>query len=152
MTPPPWGPDALRMRRQVIRKLQARLAPGRASWVKRNRYYYGSIARLFQFLIEPGKRVLSVRSDLGQFLSAVKPRRGVGVELTPELAAEARKANPAWEYIVADPEQYVPGEKFDYIVVANIGDTVDVQRAFQLFARPGRRDSPAPARRAWNEG
>ncbi len=131
MTPPPWGPDALRMRRQVIRKLQARLAPGRESWVKRNGYYYKSIARLFQFLIEPGKRVLSVRSDLGQFLSAVKPRRGVGVELTPELAAEARSANPAWNYVVSDPEQYVPDEKFDYIMVANIGDTVDVQRAFQ---------------------
>ena len=32
---------------------------------------------------------------------------------------------------MADPEQFVADEKFDYIVVANIGDTVDVQRALQ---------------------
>ncbi len=126
-----WGPAALQARRETIRALQARLAPNRKAWVEKNRYYYESISRLFRFLIEPGKRVLSIRSDLGQFLTAVNPQRGVGVELTPELAAEAAKLNPQWDYRVADPEQFVADEKFDYIVVANIGDTVDVQRALQ---------------------
>ena len=126
-----WGPGALQARKDAICALQAKVAPQRKQWVVRNRYFYETVYRLFRFLVEPGKRVLSVRCGLGNFLTAVAPRRGVGIELTPELIAEAQKANPQWVYAALDPEQFIPQEKFDYIIVGNTGDIVDVQRVFQ---------------------
>ncbi len=131
-----WGPGGLQARRDAIRALQAKVAPSRRSWIERNTYFYSLVHRLYRFLVEPDKRVLSVRCSLGNALSAVKPRRGVGIELTPELIAEARKANPQWEYIIADPEQFVPSGQFDYIIVGETGDTVDVQRLL-LNLKPG---------------
>lgn len=129
--PPQSGPEALETRRKAIRLLQAKVAPTRKSWIDRNPYFYKGINGLYRFLVEPGKRVLAVRCNLGHQLSAVNPSVGLGVELTPELVAEARRANPKWDYLVADPEQFVPERKFDYIIVGDTADLVDAQRVFQ---------------------
>jgi len=132
--PPPSlasGPAALQARRQAIRSLQAKVAPQRKSWVDKNRYFYDGVNSLYRFLVEPGKRVLAVRCSLGQQLSAVAPKSGLGIELTPELVQEARRTNPMWDYAVADPEEFIPTSKFDYIILGDTADIVDVQRVFQ---------------------
>ena len=60
-----WGPAALEERRERTRSLLARIASRRESWIKRNRYYYGLLSRLLRFLVEPHKKVLSVRCGTG---------------------------------------------------------------------------------------
>jgi hypothetical protein len=125
------GPAALQRRRDAIRALQARIAPERRRWVERNRYFYAQLGALYRFLVEPGRRVLAVRCSLGSALAAVRPARGLGIELTEELAAEARRAHPGCEFRVAEPEQYRPEEKFDYILVGDTGDIVDLGQVFR---------------------
>jgi hypothetical protein len=60
-----WGPAALEQRRQRTREHLAQIAPRREGWITNNRYYYELLARLLRFLVEPQKRVLSVRCDTG---------------------------------------------------------------------------------------
>jgi len=62
-----WGPAALERRRERTRNHLASIASRREGWIKRNRYYYELLGRLLRFLVEPQKRVLSVRCDIGTF-------------------------------------------------------------------------------------
>ncbi|HEY6185955.1 MAG TPA: hypothetical protein VIW67_27175, partial [Terriglobales bacterium] len=64
-----WGPAALDERRERTRNHLAKIAVCREDWIKRNRYYYELLNRLLCFLIEPEKRVLSVRCGTGNLLA-----------------------------------------------------------------------------------
>src|SRR5262245_5304599 len=132
-----WGPAALEQRRERARRHLATIASRRESWIKRNRYYYELLSRLLQFLIEPHKKVLSVGCGTGFHLAAVTPKQGKGIDLCAEIVEIARQRNPSFEFAVGFPDKeefrqlFEPGEKFDYILFDNIGDTVDVLEALR---------------------
>ena len=132
-----WGTAALEQRRKRTRDHLARIAPRRESWIKHNSYYYKLLGRLLQFLVEPQKKVLSVRCDTGNTLAAVRPSQGKGVDICAEIVEIARQRNPSLSFAVAFPDKdefrqaFSPGEMFDYILFNDIGDTVDVLQAFR---------------------
>lgn len=126
---PESGVQALRERNRRNQVHQASTAKTRLNWIRRNRYYYEALIRLLRFLVEPGKRVLNIRCQTGFLLDALRPERGVGVEISPEMVSVARSSSPAFEYHTCFPEDFRPAETFDYILFDSIGDTVDVQRA-----------------------
>jgi SAM-dependent methyltransferase len=132
-----WGPAALEQRRQRTRNHLAQIAPRRESWINRNKYYYELLSRLLRFLVEPGKKVLSVRCGTGNLLAVVRPSTGKGVEICDQMAAIAQQRNPRFEFAVAFPDKqefqqaFKPDEKFDYILFNDIGDTVDVLQALR---------------------
>lgn len=126
-----WGPAALEAKRQALSQLQARQAPRRERWIQANRYFYNRVTDLLRFLIEPGKRVLDVRCGLGQFLDAVKPAYGVGVDLTEEMVALARAKHPQYRFLAQDPEGLDLKETFDYILFQGPSDTVNVLKVLQ---------------------
>src|SRR5437016_447176 len=131
------GPAALEQRREGARQHLAAIASRRESWIKRNRYYYELLSRLLRFLVEPGKRVLSVRCGTGYHLAAVAPSEGKGVDLCAEIVEIARQRDPAFHFEVAFPDKeefrqiFGSDEKFDYILFNGIGDTVDVLQALR---------------------
>ncbi len=128
---PAWGPEALVADRESKRRHQATMTPGRERWIQRNSYYYDCVKRLLGFIIEPGKRVMNVRCQTGHFLDAVQPGRGVGLEISQEMVDLARQRHPSYEYVRADPEDIEPNGKYDYILVNDVSDIVDVERAFE---------------------
>ena len=73
-----WGIAALDQRRRRTQDHLAKIAPRREGWIKRNRYYYDLLNRLLRFLVEPHKKVLSVRCGTGNFLTVVRPSEGQG--------------------------------------------------------------------------
>src|SRR5436190_23261773 len=123
-----WGPAALEQRRERSRQHLAAIASSRESWIKRNGYYYELLSRLLRFLVEPHKKVLSVRCGTGYHLAAVAPKEGKGIDLCAEIVEIARQRNPSFEFAVGFPDKeefqhvFEPGEKFDYILFNNIGD------------------------------
>jgi SAM-dependent methyltransferase len=127
-----WGQAALEQRRERTREQLAQIAPRREDWITSNRYYYKLLARLLRFLVQPQKRVLSVRCDIGNLLAAVEPRAGKGIDICAEIIEIAEQRNPSLKFGVAFPDKeefrqaFRPGEKFDYILFNDIGDTVDV--------------------------
>jgi SAM-dependent methyltransferase len=133
----PWGAAALEERRERTRNHLARIAPRREVWINRNRYYYELLSRLLCFLVEPQKKVLSVRCGTGNLLAVVRPCAGKGVDICDEMLTIARQRNPSFEFAVAFPDKeefwqvFEADEKFDYILFNDIGDTVDVLEALR---------------------
>src|SRR6266487_3043241 len=132
-----WGPAALEERRERTRDQLAKIAARRESWINRNKYYYELLNRLFQFLVEPEKKVLSVRCGTGNLLAVVRPSNGKGIEICREIVDIAQQRNPSFEFAVAFPDKqefqqaFKPDEAFDYILFNDIGDTVDVLQALR---------------------
>ncbi|HTG44096.1 MAG TPA: glycosyltransferase [Verrucomicrobiae bacterium] len=137
-----WGPAALQARRERTATHLAQLAEKRQSWIENNRYYYQLLTRLLQFLVEPGKRVLSLRCSNGVLLAATRPGIGKGIEICEAMADIAREQYSEFSFEVAFPDTKdflscfsENEEPFDYISFNDIDDTVDVQQAL-LNLRP----------------
>src|SRR5947199_4307413 len=132
-----WGPAALEQRRERTRDHLAKIAARRENWINRNRYYYELLDRLLRFLVEPQKKVLSVRCGTGNLLAVVQPSKGKGIDICREIIEIAQQRNPSFEFAVAFPDKeefqqaFKPDEKFDYILFNDIGDTVDVLQALR---------------------
>ena len=132
-----WGPAALEQRRERTRNHLAKIAVRREEWINRNRYYYELLNRLLRFLVEPQKRVLSVRCGTGNLLAVVQPVKGKGIDICPEIVEIAQQRNRSFEFAVAFPDKeefrraFGPEEKFDYILFNDIGDTVDILQALR---------------------
>lgn len=132
-----WGPAALEQRRERTRNHLAKIAVHREGWINRNRYYYDLLNGLLRFLVEPQKRVLSVRCGTGNLLAVVQPIKGKGIDICPAIVEIAQQRNPSFEFAVAFPDKeefrlaFGPTERFDYILCNDIGDTVDVLQALR---------------------
>ena len=132
-----WGPAALEHRRERTREHLASIASRRESWIKRNRYYYELLSRLLRFLVEPEKKVLSVRCGTGNLLTAVRPSNGKGIDICAEIVEIAQKRNTSLNFAVAFPDKdefrevFSPEKSFDYILFNDIDDTVDVLQALR---------------------
>ena len=117
-------------KKQAIREHFNRLASQRAYWQDKASTYYEDQARYFQFLVPEGLRVLELGSGLGNLLAALKPTRGVGVDLSEEMVGEATRLHPSLEFHVGDAETLELHETFDAIILADvIGDLLDVETA-----------------------
>jgi Glycosyl transferase family 2 len=128
-----WGPRALEEMREARRTFQDSVAPHRDDWVRSNRYFYDGLKRVLRFIVEPGKRVLAVRCQLGHLLACVAPSYGVGVEIGEKMVTLASDAHPDLHFLQSEPENLSLGEKFDYILFEHIFDTVDILRAFEAI-------------------
>jgi hypothetical protein len=64
-------------------------------------------------------------------LNAVEPSFGVGVEISENLVAIARRNYPNLHFVTADPEELPIRETFDYVVFSHIFDTVDILAAIE---------------------
>ena len=123
-----------------------RAAPELDKWRSRNHYYYSDLARLHQFLIPAGSRVLEIGCGTGELLQAVRPEVGVGVDISPVAVNLAQRRYPHLRFYCADAETLtlqsicppasaatapLNAPKFDYIICANAASYFsDIQTAF----------------------
>ncbi|BFU91320.1 MAG: Glycosyl transferase [Nitrospira sp.] len=107
-------------------------ADQRIYWEQKARAYYEDQARYFRFLVPEGLHVLEVGSGLGTLLAAVKPARGVGIDLSSEMVKEASRRHPMLEFRVGDVETLELNETFDIIILADlVGHLIDVEAALR---------------------
>lgn len=123
------------MRRRGTSDAQKCVAATRFGWIKRRDYFYQLMRHALSFFVEPEERVLSVRCQNGWILETVQPSEGTGIEITSEMVAEARKDHPQFQYEVGFPDTFQLSGEFDAIIVADPGETVDLQRGFENLRR-----------------
>jgi SAM-dependent methyltransferase len=112
------------------------LAPARVRWVEKNRYYHQQLGKTFSFFIPPNRSVLEIGCGAGQLLASLKPARGVGIDLSPNMVQVARERYPQLEFRADDLENLQLEEKFDYVVVSDVlGFLYDVQRSLENLRR-----------------
>jgi SAM-dependent methyltransferase len=110
-------------RKAALRDLAARSAKHRNKFLKRSRAFHENDYRYLRFLIPEGSRVLEAGCGTGQLLAALKPARGVGIDLSPEMIEIARADFPTLDFFVGDVEDpaalgVIPGP-FDAIVMSD---------------------------------
>jgi SAM-dependent methyltransferase len=128
-------PDPSLHRNELIEYFDA-LAPERDRWIAKNSYYHQQLRRIFSFYISPDHSVLEVGSGTGNLLAALKPKRGVGIDLSSKMVEAAAKKYPELEFRVDDVENLQTKETFDYIVLSDVsGFLYDVQAAFENLHR-----------------
>lgn len=117
----------LNKQREAIAAKNDAITPRRIKWIRGNRYYYKNLLKTLSFIIEPGSRVLHIRSGIGYMLDELKPGYGVGIDDSARQVEEARKLYPNHRFEHVNTEQFDLGEKFDYILVSSVEDMVDVK-------------------------
>ncbi len=112
------------------------LAPTRDAWKARNPTYHREVERLCRFLIPGGASVLEIGCGTGDLLRALRPRRGLGIDLSPRMVEIARNKYPDLEFAVGDVEALAIDEKFDYVLLSDlVGHLDDVWLAFRNLHR-----------------
>lgn len=119
-------------KKSAIRDRFDSLAGDREYWQRKGSYYYEDQQRYMRFLIPEGLRVLEIGCGLGDLLAAVKPSRGLGVDLSDMMVKEASRRHPSLEFRVADCESLDLDETFDVIILADVmGHLLDVEAALR---------------------
>ena len=117
------GMLGLSSRRRRIREESDRLASERDAWIRRNQYYYECEWSYLRFLVPEGSRVLELGCGTGQLLAALKPSRGVGVDISEGMIEVARRNHSELEFHagdIEDPETIDALEgPFDVIILSD---------------------------------
>ena len=128
-------PDPRAEKTDLVRYFDA-LASTRDRWIKKNWYYHHEIARALSFHIPPGSSVLEIGSSTGALLNALRPGRGLGLDISSVMVEIARNKYPHLEFRVDDLEDLATDEKFDYVVLSDvIGFLHDVQTSLKNLHR-----------------
>ncbi len=112
------------------------MAAHREAWVDKNRAYYADDLRYMRFLVPEGSRVLDIGCGTGRLLAGLKPAYGLGLDLSPAMVEQARRAHPDLTFMVGDAENEavlsaIEGQ-FDYIVISDtIGLFDDIEEALK---------------------
>ena len=73
-------------------------------WTARNAAYYRLVRSLLQSIVRPGASVLEIGCGRGDMLAALRPGRGVGVDVSGAMVEEARRQHPQRECVLAAGE------------------------------------------------
>jgi SAM-dependent methyltransferase len=108
------------------------------------RSYHRRLECVYRFVVPAGSRVLEIGCGTGDLLAALAPGRGVGVDFSPAMLAEARRRYPNLQFVEADAHDLSALEgTFDVIVLSDLLDDVwDVQELLDGLHRlchPGTR-------------
>jgi SAM-dependent methyltransferase len=113
-----------------------RMAGEEDEWLRRTAPYHDFVREIYRALVAPGQSVLEIGCGRGDLLAALEPRRGVGVDVSPEMVALARQRHPGLEFIEGVGEDLALDATFDYIVLSDLVPYVhDLQRLFDAVAR-----------------
>ena len=126
----------------AVRDRFERLAPRIDHWQRKSRYYREELQRFCAFVIPEGSSVLELGCGNGDLLASLRPREGVGIDLSPQLIEQAKQRHPNLTWLVGDAECPELDQRFDYVVMSDlVGHLEDIQRAFRSLHRLVRPDT-----------
>ena len=100
-----WTPVARRRNRLIeLRQWANKLAPNYSKWRTKNQYFHTADQAYLRFLVQEEQRVIEVGCGTGHMLAALKPRYGVGLDLSPEMIQIAADSHPDLHFFVLDAE------------------------------------------------
>lgn len=114
------------MSREKIQQYFERVAPVWDNWRSRNAFYHDQVRQLIQGMIPPGSQILELGAGTGDLLAALRPSRGVGLNVAQGLTELARRKHPALEFYTVDVDQIHLPEKFhpEVVILNNMLDYV----------------------------
>lgn len=111
----------------------ARLPKGRGRW---SVYYHRRLAEVSRLVVRPGLRVLEIGCGTGDLLASLRPRFGVGIDLSREMIAGAGRNHPELHFVQADAHFLPIAGAFDVVLLSDLlNDVWDVQRVLEEVRR-----------------
>ena len=105
-------------------------------WKEKSEYYYRLLAEIYRERIPGGVSVLEVGCGTGTLLHALRPSRGLGVDISPAMVEIAAAKFPSLAFRVADAEKFDTGETFDFVIVPDVVEHLgDVGAMFRSARR-----------------
>jgi ubiquinone/menaquinone biosynthesis C-methylase UbiE len=86
---------------------------------QRNRYYNDALIAFCRSLVPPGRKVLDVGCGRGDVLAAVKPKDGLGLDLSESMVRHAQSDFPSLNFRAQAMEDFVGDESFDDVLLIN---------------------------------
>ncbi len=129
--------STLSERKAAIQKHADTIAGDRDSWRARNSGFYADDLAYMRFLIPEGVSVLDIGCGTGALLAGLKPKRGVGIDLSEKMIETAQRNHPNLEFHQGDAEGIKGltrklGGPFDVIVLSDtLGFLDDVQKTLE---------------------
>jgi hypothetical protein len=120
-----FGPAALARRVREVREHYDGICERRPGYIARNAYYYNQLFRVLRFIIPPAKRVLQTGCLTPDFLNAVEPSFGVGIDLSLRQTELARQRFPHLTFMSHENYQVADLGTFDYVVITDLNDQAD---------------------------
>jgi len=112
------------------------LAPQRDDFRRKNQYYYSLLDKQYRYFVPEGKKVLEIGCGTGALLAALKPSKGVGVDISPKMIEIAQEKYPSLHFYSGTIQDITIEEKFDYIVLSGlVGELEDIQSFLQSLKR-----------------
>jgi glycosyltransferase involved in cell wall biosynthesis/ubiquinone/menaquinone biosynthesis C-methylase UbiE len=122
--------------KDLVRAHYDHLAPQRDRWYGRNSYYHSEVERRLSALIPPGSSVLELGCGTGNLLKALKPARGLGIDLSSRMVEIAQANHPELRFEEADAECFTADEQYDFVVASDlIGELGDINAMFECFTK-----------------
>jgi ubiquinone/menaquinone biosynthesis C-methylase UbiE len=99
-----------------------------AAWRGWGTHYHRRLARVFQFLVPRGLRVLEVGCGNGDLLAALYPAVGIGLDFSRRMLEHARTRHPELRFVQADAHQLSLHGSFDVVILSDLlNDVWDVE-------------------------
>lgn len=86
---------------------------------QKNSYYYAAIKDALKQIVEPNKRILDFGCGTGDILNFLKPKYGIGIDLSPKLIETAKKKFKS-KNLNFKVENKPPKGDFDYIIMIDV--------------------------------
>ncbi|HSK75282.1 MAG TPA: glycosyltransferase [Thermoanaerobaculia bacterium] len=105
-------------------------------WERRSGFagaYHRRLARVYRYLVPPGRKILEIGCGTGSLLAALEPSVGVGVDFSGEMVRRAAESHPHLKFLEADAHEIGQlNETFDVVILSDlINDAWDVQRLLE---------------------
>jgi len=91
-------------RKQRILNSSNSFANDRIEWKKKSRYFHKEDKKYLSFIIPKKSNVLEIGCGVGDLLDSLEPERGVGIDISESMIANAKKNFPQFEFLVGDAE------------------------------------------------
>lgn len=108
------------------------IALKREKYIRRNRYYYKDLKKFFAFNVPEGSSILEIGCGTGYLLNALKPARGVGIDISPKMIEIAEETYDHLSFHRMDAEHITLDETFDFIIISDtLGYIEDIQKVYK---------------------
>jgi SAM-dependent methyltransferase len=127
-------------RKAAIHATSEKFAQSRSGWREKAGFFHREDEIYLRFLIPPKARVLEIGCGIGDTLAMLEPSRGVGIDFSASMIAEAKRRHPGLEFHVGDAEvpqtlAQIQGP-FDVILVHDTIGSLDDCQAFMEQLHP----------------
>jgi ubiquinone/menaquinone biosynthesis C-methylase UbiE len=129
-------------RKRDVMNYMDRMAEKRDIYITKNSYYYKDLIKIIKYNIPEEASVLEIGCGTGFALNTLKPKRGVGIDISGEMIKKAKEKFPHLEFYQMDAEDITLGGTFDYILIT---DTLvyleDIQKSFKEIKKVSHADT-----------